>query len=51
MPESNNKPHQWGPDNNRHVAHSEAPLDDPEKAVEAMGEWVRCISRMVKIAG
>lgn len=36
---------------NRHVAHSEAPLDDPDKAVEAMGDWVRCINRMVKVAG
>jgi hypothetical protein len=35
---------------NRHVAHSEAPLDDPDKAVEAMGDWVRCINRMVKTA-
>ncbi|NUM73084.1 hypothetical protein HUU40_01870 [candidate division KSB1 bacterium] len=36
---------------NKHVAHSEASLDDPEKAVEAMRDWVRCINRMVKIAG
>lgn len=36
---------------NKHVAHSEAPLDDAEKAVEAMGYWVRCINRMVEIAG
>lgn len=35
---------------NRHVAHSEAPLDDPEKATEAMSDWVRCINWMVKIA-
>jgi type III restriction enzyme len=35
---------------NRHVAHSEAPLDDPDKATEAMGDWVRCINRMVKMA-
>jgi type III restriction enzyme len=34
---------------NKHVAHSEAPLDDPNKAVEAMGDWLRCINRMVKI--
>lgn len=35
---------------NRHAAHSEAPLDDPEKAVEAMGDWVRCLDRMVNLA-
>jgi hypothetical protein len=36
---------------NRHVAHSEAPLADPEKTVEAMGDWVLCINRMVRMAG
>lgn len=35
---------------NKHVAYSEAPLDDPNKAVEAMGDWVRCINRMTKMA-
>ncbi|MCK6559519.1 DEAD/DEAH box helicase family protein [candidate division KSB1 bacterium] len=35
---------------NRHVAHSEAPLADPETAVEAMGDWVRCLDRMVNLA-
>jgi hypothetical protein len=34
---------------NRHVTHSEAPLDDPEKAMEVTGDWVRCINRMVKM--
>ncbi len=35
---------------NRHVAHSDAPLDDPETAVAAMGDWVRCLDRMVNLA-
>ncbi len=36
---------------NTHVAHVESKIDDPDAAWKAMVVWIRCLNRMVSIAG